>query len=232
MDRDRLDEAEVDPERLPVYRESDDGDDPPGGWQSTETTVVDADEEEVRIEADTDGFSAFAVAAERPELDPGEAALSAEAVAPGEELTIEVPLSNVGPAPASGAELRIETAEETTAVIDGRFTVDADAGATTTESVTVRLSDPGRYELVVTGDTLTESTGVGTVAVEAPIDDDAVGADTGAGDDSSGQREGSEDDDDGTSTERSEFDLSDLAGLLALIAIILATLFLVRRAPR
>jgi hypothetical protein len=38
--------------------------------------------------------------------------------------------------------------------------------------------------------------------------------------------------DDAPTTERSNFELADLAGLAALIAIVLGTLFLVRRAPR
>ena len=224
FDRERLGEAGVEPDRLAVYRETDDG------WVATETTVAETTQETVRIEAASQGFSAFAVAAERPALAPGDSVLSAETVASGEELHVDVTLANVGPAPATDepAELRVELADAERSVATEPFAVDAAPGETATRSATLTVDEPGTYDLLVDGDEVTEPTVVGEVTVTESADAGAtIGADIGdegVGDADSGDADAVE--------EITGIGLSDLAGLVALVALVLATLLLVRRAPR
>ena len=224
VDRDRLAAAGVTPERVAVYRETE------TGWERAEMRVVDEGSETVRLRAATEGFSAFAVAAERPALAPTEASLSDEEAAPGEPVTVGFDVENVGPAPASDAEVRVETADGDALASDGAVAVDADPGATATRSVTVRLDEPGEYDLVLAGEAVEGEAVLGSVTVtergDGP-DGDGAGTDPSGGDEPD-----SADADEGPRTELSDLDLADFAGLAALIAIVLATLFLVRRAPR
>jgi len=228
VDRDRLDDAGIEPDALAAYHDAGEG------WERAETRVVASDEETVRLEIDSDGFSSFALATESPAIEPGAARLGADEVEAGEELTIEIDVENVGPAPATGETLRVETAGEV-AVTGGTFTVDAVAGGPATESVTVRIDDPGVHELVIDGDRVTEPTTIGSVAVTSASD--PGGSDGGA---NIGGAIGDDDGSDASSDagpldpaeEPAGFDLSDATGLVALLAIVLATLFLVRRAPR
>ena len=237
VDRDRLDEAGVEPEALVAYHDAGEG------WERTATRVVATDSETVRLAVDSDGFSSFALATESPAIEPGSARLGADEIEAGEELSIELDVENVGPAPATGETLRVETAGETP-VTGGTFTIDADPGGPVTESVTVSIDEPGVHELVIDGDRVTAPTTVGSVAVTSASDsdegaDDSEGTDgetsigSGLGDDSG---EGSDASSDAGSLDPAEepagFDLTDATGLVALLAIVLATLFLVRRAPR
>ena len=124
---------------------------------------------------------------------------------------------------------------------DEAVAVDIGPGTTATESVTVRFSEPGEYDLVLAGEAVkTRATGDGPILGSVTVTDQAetsgddgtefdAGDGVGNGDDGA---PGSADDGGGSSPELSEFDLSDLAGLAALVGIVLATLFLVRRAPR
>ncbi|QKY17068.1 PGF-pre-PGF domain-containing protein [Halorubrum sp. CBA1229] len=251
VDRDRLAAAGVAPERLAVYRETD------AGWERAEMRVVDEGSETVRLRAATEGFSAFAVAAERPSLAPTEASLSDDRVAPGEPLTVAVDVENRGPAPASDETVRVETAGGSAVASDEAVAVDADPGATATESVTVRFDEPGEYDLVLAGDAVAETAGegepsLGSVTVTERADgagDDGAGTEPRVGDDAGGGGDGGDSDDAGegragdgdgagatgdgeAGTELSTLDLADFAGLAALVAIVLATLVLVRRAPR
>jgi hypothetical protein len=233
VDRDRLAAAGVAPERLAVYRETE------TGWERAEMRVVDEGGETVRLRAASEGVSAFA--AERPALAPTEASLSDEEVAPGEPLTVAVDIENRGPAPARDETIRVETADAQAVASDEAVAVDIGPGATATESVTVRFSEPGEYDLVLAGEAVkTRATGDGPILGSVTVTDQAetsgddgtefdAGDGVGNGDDGA---PGSADDGGGSSPELSEFDLSDLAGLAALVGIVLATLFLVRRAPR
>ncbi|OSO98496.1 hypothetical protein B9H04_10445 [Halorubrum ezzemoulense DSM 17463] len=235
VDRDRLAAAGVAPERVAAYRETE------TGWERAEMRVVDEGSETVRLRAATEEFSAFAVAAERPALAPTETNLSDEEVAPGEPLTVAVDIENRGPAPARDETIRVETADAEAVAGDEAVAVDIGPGATATESVTVRFSEPGEYDLVLAGEAVrTRATGDGPILGSVTVTDQAEGSGddgtefdagdrVGNGDDGA---PGSADDGGGSSPELSEFDLSDLAGLAALVGIVLATLFLVRRAPR
>ncbi|SDF14886.1 PGF-pre-PGF domain-containing protein [Halorubrum xinjiangense] len=265
VDRERLEETGVAPERFAVYRETD------VGWERVETRVVGAGTETVRFRAVSEGFSAFAVAAERPALAPAEASLSDDQVRAGEPLTVAVDIENIGRAPARDAELQVAASNGESLATGERVGVDVAPGGTASASVTVRFDDPGEYDLVLAGEAVEaratdERPVLGSVTVadraDGPGDDgtkltdgDGVGADSGSGsgDDSGSESvgdsgsesvgdsgsesvgdsgSGSGDDSDETSPELSEFDLGDVAGLAALVGIVLATLFLVRRAPR
>lgn len=249
VDRDRLAAAGVAPERLAVYRETD------AGWEGAEMRVVDAGAETVRLRAATEGFSAFTVAAERPALAPTEASLSDDRVAPGEPLTVAVDVENRGPAPASDETIRVETAGGSAVASDEAVTVDADPDATATESVTVRFDEPGEYDLVLAGDAVAETAdegepslgsvtvteradGAGDDGTEPRVGDDAGGGGDGGDSDDAGEGRTGDGNGAGTTgdgeagTELSTLDLADFAGLAALVAIVLATLVLVRRAPR
>ena len=239
VDRDRLDAAGVDPDRLAAYHETEDG------WETTSLAVLAADDETVRLAITSDGFSAFALAAQRPALDPVDADPAAETVAPGEPLPVEVTVENAGPVPASDADLRLrsaETGDEPPAVDRGAFAVDVAPETTAERTVTVRLDEPGEYDLVVDGERVADPEPVASVTVTDAANgsetdgEAAAGSETAdggsetTGDATPDERE--EASDDAPTTERSNFELADLAGLAALIAIVLGTLFLVRRAPR
>ncbi|GAA0524323.1 PGF-pre-PGF domain-containing protein [Halorubrum aquaticum] len=246
VDRDYLAETDVDPEQLAVYHETE------AGWKRTKTTVVNTNDETVRLRITSTGFSAFAVAAERPVLVPVEATLSADQVVAGETLTVTVNLDNNGRAPANDVKVQIVTADERELVSDEAATVNAEVGETTTESIVVRLNSPGEYNLVLTGPALeagSGGSGIGTdqiitqsVTVTEQPDGETVAetrgassintpndgsADTGV----SGETEVGDDREEAV-TERSGIDLTDLGGIALLIGIVLTTLFLFRRAPR
>ena len=142
---------------------------------------------------------------------------------------------------SSGQRSVTLTAEAVPASSDEAVAVDIGPGTTATESVTVRFSEPGEYDLVLAGEAVkTRATGDGPILGSVTVTDQAetsgddgtefdAGDGVGNGDDGA---PGSADDGGGSSPELSEFDLSDLAGLAALVGIVLATLFLIRRAPR
>ena len=229
VDRDRLDDAGVEPEALVAYHDAGEG------WERAETRVVASDRETVRLEVDSDGFSSFALASESPAIEPLAARLASDEVTAGEELTIEVDVENVGPVAAAGETLQVGTAGGAT-VTGGTFTVDAGPGGSATESVTVSIDEPGVHELVINGDRVTQPTTVGSVTVPSAADGDdgfdgeaSIGSGLGDADGSdAGSGAGPVD----AAQEPAGFDLSDAAGLVALLAIVLATLLLVRRAPR
>jgi len=113
--------------------------------------------------------------------------------------------------------------------------------------VTVRFDEPGEYDLVLAGEAVEGEPGLGSVTVTERGDgpeDGGAGTDPSVGDggsgnpgdgaDSAGDTEGPGPvrADEEPRTELADLDLADFAGLAALVAIVLATLFLVRRAPR
>ncbi|ESS04361.1 MAG: hypothetical protein A07HR67_01352 [uncultured archaeon A07HR67] len=63
-------------------------------------------------------------------------------------------------------------------------------------------------------------------------ENDGNGSSDGANDSETADNGTAGERDDASTTERSDFDLADIAGLATLIAIVLGTLFLIRRAPR
>ncbi|MFC5279779.1 hypothetical protein ACFPM1_13575 [Halorubrum rubrum] len=281
VDRDRLREAGVDPANLAAYHETDgddregggdDGDDDDAGdegengsaddgWERTELRVTDETDETVRLAIESDGFSAFALAAQRPALEAVDAAVPTDRVEPGEATTLEVTLANRGPAPASDEAVAVRAVdadgEAVDALADGPLSVDVPPGETVTRNATVRLDEPGAYDLVVDGDRLDGSATVASLAVREPEPDPGESAPgstdadpddgsapdptrgTGSDGEESASDGGASADDAGSSDESEEertepatFDPADFVGLAVLVAIVLATLFLVRRAPR
>ncbi|WP_066411235.1 DUF1102 domain-containing protein [Halorubrum aethiopicum] len=266
VERDLLRRAGVEPADLAAYHETGDG------WEATETRVIGETDGTVRLAIESDGFSAFALAAHRPALSAVDAAVPTERVAPGEATTLEVTLANRGPAPTSDEPVAVRAVDAdgnaVDALADGPLSVDVAPGETVTRTATVRLDDPGEYDLVVAGDRLDGSATVASLAVREPEpdpegSDDGTGPDDGTGtDDGAGTRsdgtdpdptrgtgsDGEESVSDGgvsaddaapstdpgsaNRTEPAAFDPADFAGLAVLVAIVLATLFLVRRAPR
>ncbi|WP_281194182.1 DUF1102 domain-containing protein [Halorubrum sp. F4] len=276
VERDRLDEAGVDPANLAAYHETGDGDD----WNATDLRVTAETEETVRLAIESDGFSAFALGVRRPALDPVDAEIASESIAPGESVRLDVTLSNVGPAPAEDARVSVRAVDATdddAADADDpdpaaaeRLSVDAEPNGTVTRTLTVELDDPGEYDLVVDGDRVTDPGAVASLAVREPEpeptdpdSDDGEGAgagmdaEPGSGTDSgsaptpgTGPDTGDEPGDGDTeesvsgdgagddaetpveSVEPNGFEPEDFAGLAVLVTIVLATLFLVRRAPK
>lgn len=249
VDRESLDERGIDPGRLVVYHETDDG------WEPLATTVA-ADGDTVRMTAESDGFSAFAVAVESPALEPVGTTIEPTEADPGEELTLDVELTNVGPVPATDAELVVRSTDDVDAedveaedvendsmpatadvVSGGAFSVDAEPGATATATVNLAVEEPGVHDLVIDGDAVAEPTTVATVTVTEPSDaldsdeasgpDSAVEADSVAETDETAASGTDEDPDEPASLAFAEF-----AGLLALLAIVLVTHHLARRMPR
>lgn len=246
VDRDYLAETDVDPEQLTVYRETE------AGWKQTKTTAVSTNDETVRLRVASMGFSAFAVAAERPALVPVEATLSADQVAAGETLTVTVNLNNNGRAPASDVKVQIVTADERELVSDEAVTVNAEVGETTTESIVVRLNSSGEYNLVLTGPALEAGSGGSGMNTDQIIaqsvtvteqSDAETGTEAGGAssintpnDDSaetsvSGETE-TRNDREEVVTEPSGIDFTDLGGIALLFGIVLTTLFLFRRVSR
>ena len=136
--------------------------------------------------------------------------------------------------------IRVETAGSGAIEGDAAVAVDADPGATATESVTVRFDEPGEYRLVLAGEAVAETAGDGeasldTVTVTERADgagDDGTGTEPRVGDGAGDESDAGETaDGDERAAEPSTLDLVDVAGLAAFVAIALATLCLFRRAP-
>ena len=140
---DRLDEAGTTAENLRAFRLND------GDWQRLETSVAEETDAGVVLEADTPGFSVFAVSAVEPPT--GEITLNPETVTAGEAVS----LSGAQSADPDG---EIEAYEWS---VDGR--------TLTGETVTTSLDAPGEYtvELVVTDDAGETDTVTATLVVEA-----------------------------------------------------------------
>ena len=147
---DRVAAAEADPSDLRLSRFAD------GEWQSLETTVVEETGDAVVLEAETPGFSTFAVSA----VSEPDAAITVpvETVDPGEAVT----LSGLQSSDAYGEVVAYDWS------IDG----DAAAGSTTEAS----FAEPGEYEVTLTvtndaGETDTATETVTVAADEAPVEE-------------------------------------------------------------
>jgi chitodextrinase len=118
-------------------------------WQALDTEVVEVTDDSIALEAETPGFSLFAVS----EVQPPEASLSLDSTPAqvGDEVTL------------SGAD---------SADPDGEITAyewSVDGETFTGETVTVALDEPGEYtvELVVTDDAGETDTVTETLVIEA-----------------------------------------------------------------
>ena len=219
-DRDHLNATGTDPAAVTLYRQTD-----AGQWEEKPVEIVDDDVVEaaglptdrVHFRATTTEFSTFAVAAHAPRFDVTEAAVSPEAIEPGEAATVRATLRNGGG--VTGERSVTLTADGDPVATE---TVALDPDETATVSLGGSFETAGAYDLAVDG------TPVGTLIVGDPAgdgeEDDAAGSGTAAG---SGDDAG-----DGPTEEPGGIDLEELGGLLVALVIAVAGLALVRRMPR
>ena len=163
VDADRFEDTAVDPDATAVYRHHD------GEWTRLHTTVASRDDDSFLLEAETPGFSTFAVGtANADAVRVAGASLSESTVSAGEPVTVSATLVNK-------AGWRVE--DGFSVVADGSGvvatrSVSLPAGSTVTTAVDIAFDAPGDYRLVVA------DTSAGTLAVSAADGDsgDSAGA--------------------------------------------------------
>ena len=238
--RDHLNATGRDPEDVTFYRQTDAGD-----WERKPVEVVSDDavrtrglsEDRVYFRATTDEFSTFAVAERVPRFDVTETTLEPRAIDPGEAATVRATVTNGGGAAGT---------ETVTLTADGDPVANETVALAPNETATVALASayesPGEYDLAVGG------ADAGSLLVGDPADGDEsaddAGTGTGSGTDGDAGDGGAQDGDGGggdgaagesgtgPTEEPSAIDLTELGGLLALVAIAAAGIALVRRLPR
>jgi len=231
-DPDYLNATDTDPENVTIYRQTDAGE-----WEEKPVAVADDDvvrlmglpEDRVHFRATTEEFSTFAVAERVPRFDVTDTTLDTPAIDPGGEATVRATVENGGG--AAGEETVVLTA-------DGEQVANETVALAPNGTATVALSGvfetAGEYDLAVAG------TDAGTLLVGDPAGDDGdgdnaetgTGSDTGAGSDTGTESDTDGSAGDGPTEEPSGIDLVDLGGLLALVALAVAGVALVRRMPR
>jgi len=192
------------PKNLAVYRDN--------GGTLSKLPVAMVGERGGRLyfEAETPGFSTFVVAADRARLRVTDAMLERASAAPGETVAVTANVSNAGSI----------TGERTVAVaVDGSVVaervVEIAAGETATVTAPVVHNETGEHAVAVDG------VDAGTLVVEDENQTDGAAPAQPPGGDSV----------DEPSREPAGFGLTDLLGLVALLAIVAASLVLARRTP-
>jgi len=136
VDRAYLDATGISVEDLTMYRY--DG----TRWSERGIEVVSRTDERVVFEADTPGFSTFAVAVERPDLQVSTADLGTTNVAPGERVTVTAEVTNTG---------AVAGTQTLTVTLDGTPTaerqVELATGSSTNVTVRLRAPGPGTYNV-------------------------------------------------------------------------------------
>ncbi|MFC7096467.1 PGF-pre-PGF domain-containing protein [Halobaculum marinum] len=228
-----LDARNVDSDDLTVFRTSD------GETTTLPVRVVgERDDGRVVVEADTPGFSTFTVAALRPAIRVSEASLSTTDIEVGERTTVTARVSNDGRA-AGERTLRV--------TLDGDLVaervVDLAPNETTTVTVDVAPDGPGSYEVAVDGTTAGtlvvadgESTddaaaGGATLTEQSDLGDTTPGgaSTSGAGTVADGEPDVATA---GPVEEPAGLGLPEVGGLTVAVALVVATLLLVRRVSR
>lgn len=205
-----LDARDVAAANLSVYR--DDG----GELEELDVSATGERDGRVRFEADAPGFSTFVVAADRARLRVAAVSLNRSVAGPGEAVAVTATVANEG-------TLR---GDRTVALsVDGEVvaerTVSVAAGETAAVTVPVARAETGEFAVAVDG------VDAGTFAVEA-ADETGAGTTTRAPGDETPARGGSPAD--GVVEEPAGFGLSESLGVVTLLAVVAATLFLARRA--
>jgi len=238
-DPDYLNATGTDPADVTIYRQTD-----AGGWAEKPVDVVDDDvvrimglpEDRVHFRATTTEFSTFAVAAHAPRFDVTETTVAPAAIDPGETETVRATIRNGGG--AAGEETVTLTANGDPVANE---TVALAPNETATVALSAAFETAGEYDLAVAG--TDGEADAGTLLVGDPTGDggSGEGADTG-GDAEAGTGTGGGAGDSagdagaGSATEPTEepsgIDLVELAGLLALVALVVAGVALARRMPR
>ena len=228
VDRDYLNETGGDPDDLSLYRRSESA---PGGWERLETErvdpavrrLLDLPEDRVHLTASTDDFSVFAVATVRARIRATDASLDREAVGAGESAVVRATVANDG---------RDDGARDVTLTADGEplatQRVELDPGESATLAFEAAFDEPGEYDIAV------DDAAAGTLAVGDPAGGDGEDdtASVGDGTDDADATEPGGATPDPPTAEPSGIDLSNLAGLLVFVAIVLTAVALVRRMPR
>lgn len=221
VDRELLSERGADPEDLQVYRH--DG----TSYTEIDTTVIEANDDTVRIAAETDRFGLLSVAIDGPNLTLIETSMTSDEVAPGETTSVTATVENTG---GSDGETTLQLFANGDLIGTQRIAV----GSDDTETVTfeVAFDDPGEYTLSV------DSKAVGTLTVSAESDGDST---TGTSTKSTPNETTAETDSTTPETqeetpvapleEASGFGLTELLGVLVVLGIVLITMMLVRRTP-
>lgn len=163
----------IEPGDVVLYRYSD------GSWTQLDTSVVYQDDTWVTYEADSPGFSTFAVGARSsPSISVTDAEVSAEEAAPGDQVIVEAAVENDGDAAGeSTLELTLDGERAVTEEVS------LDAGETTTVTFETSVAEAGQYDVAVDG------TSAGTLS---------VGAETQSSTATQTVTEGTESDADGT----------------------------------
>ncbi|MXR20105.1 DUF1102 domain-containing protein [Halobacterium bonnevillei] len=193
-------------ETLAVYRNDD------GALSALDVSVTERRDGRAYFEADAPGFSSFVVAADRARLAVAQAALGQTTVQPGDPVAVTATVANDG---TISGERRIAVTVDGT--VAAERTVAVDAGETASVTVPVARNDTGEYDVAVDG------VDAGSFVVE-PSDGSA-----GSRNGQSGSSDVSTPE--SVAEEPAGFGLDELVGLVTLLGLIAATLFLARRAP-
>jgi hypothetical protein len=172
VDGDRLNALGVTPANVSLYRFSD------GSWNALTTTVSNASDGRRAYEAETPGFSRFAIATSvptNPDFAVTDATLDTQRVTPGERFSVTATVANTG----NGDGTFVGGLEANgTVVATGQATVAA--GETGTLTLHSRTSDTGTYELTV-NDTVAGTVTVAPAESSGGSDDDSTaGSDDGS----------------------------------------------------
>ncbi|TKX35930.1 DUF1102 domain-containing protein [Halorubrum sp. CGM5_25_10-8B] len=234
-DRDYLNATGTDPADVTLYRQTDAGD-----WEAVSVEVVDEavvdilglPEDRVHFRATTTEFSTFAVATREPRFDVTAAAVSPEAIDPGENVTVRATVRNGG---GAAGERAVPLTVDGNSVASEMVALAPNETATLSFDETV--SAAGAYDLAVGG------TPAGTLLVGDPGGDPAGGegsnseatggdgesAETASGSDAASSAADTEA---GPTEEPGGIEFVELGGLLAALALAVAGLALFRRMPR
>ncbi|WP_179204566.1 DUF1102 domain-containing protein [Halobacterium hubeiense] len=200
-----FEERGVAPANLTVYRDD--------GGDLSKLAVVTTGERGGRLhfEAETPGFSTFVVAADRARLRVANATLESASAAPGEAVTVMANVSNAG---NIAGERTVAVAVGGTVVAEP--TVEVSASETATLTARVARNVTGEYAVTVGG------VEAGTLAVATGNQTDGAAAAQSAGEPATA---------DEPVREPAGFGLTEVLGLVALLAVVAASLALARRTP-
>lgn len=219
-DPDYLDATDTDPEAVTLYRQTNEGE-----WEETPVAVVDNDvaqilglpEDRVHFRATTEKFSTFAVAERVPRIGVTDATLDGAAVEPGDEAAVHATVENAGG--ADGERTVTLTADGEPVAAEP---VALDPGEEATLSLRTDFESSGEYELAVDGVT------AGTLTVGDPAAGTEAESSAGAPDSTEDSSAAAP----GPTEEPSAVGVVAIAGLLALVSIVVAGVALARRMPR
>lgn len=208
----------VSPADLVVYRRSN------GSVSRLDVTTTGAADGRLTFAAETDGFSTFVVAVDRPRIRVDDASLARTTSEPGQSVDVTATVSNRGNA-AGERPVRV--------TVDGRVvaerTVDLAPGESATVSVPVAANTTGEHRVAVNG------VDAGTLVVETTDADSNTTATAASSATETADRTGTAASTatptttDGPVEEPGGFGLDRLVGLVALLIAMLATLTLARR---